>query len=162
MSDVLVRYCESPADLAVIKELFIAYQTSLPVDISFQNYQHEFANLPGNYSADNRGALFLAEQASSRQIVGCVAIRKIDEERCELKRLYVVPSARRLSVGLQLVQAAVKEAERFQYQYILLDTLSTMIGALRLYDQCGFKRVQKYYNNPIEDAVFLEKALQSS
>lgn len=162
MSDVIVRYCQSASDLSIIKELFTAYQISLPIDISYQNYQHEFDNLPGKYSADNRGALLVAEQVSTSRIVGCVALRKIDRARCELKRLYVVPSARRLSVGLHLVQAIIKEAEKFEYQYILLDTLPTMIGALRLYDQCSFKRVQSYYNTPIEETVFLEKKLHSS
>jgi ribosomal protein S18 acetylase RimI-like enzyme len=162
MSDVVVRHCETPSDLTIIRTLFTAYQTSLPIDISYQNYQHEFETLPGQYSPDKQGALFLAEQISTSTVVGCVALRKIDDKRCELKRLYVLPQARRLSVGLHLVQAVIKEAGRFDYHCILLDTLPTMTGALRLYDQCGFKRVQSYYNTPIEETVFLEKELESA
>lgn len=174
---VMVRPCEGQDDLRIAKALFTAYQVSLPIDISYQDYQLEFQNLPGKYSTINRGALFLAEKqvgndeptdkeekkaANIKTVVGCVALRKIDEITSEMKRLYVVPQARGLSVGRHLVKAVVDKAENLGYHRILLDTLPTMLGALKLYDDFGFKRIPKYYETPIKETVFLEKRFKSS
>lgn len=176
---VVVRPCEGEEDLTMVKTLFTAYQLSLPIDITYQNYQDEFQNLPGKYSTINRGALFLAEQQVNDDdddnnnkeenkseakvvVVGCVALRKLDETSLEMKRLYVVPQARGLSVGSRLVKAVVDETEKLSYHRILLDTLPTMSSALRLYDNFGFKRTSRYYETPIEETVFLEKRFKSS
>jgi ribosomal protein S18 acetylase RimI-like enzyme len=177
MSTVVVRKFEEQ-DLPDIKSLFTAYHTSLPIDISYQNYQDEYTQLPYKYDISKRGALFLAEKQHSSPppsppsgtttlpnakatVLGCVALRMIDGNTCELKRLYVRSDARGLGVGNSLVKAVIEEAQRLQYRRILLDTLPTMKSALALYYKFGFEQIPKYYETPIEETVFLEKKLQS-
>lgn len=174
---VLVRQYEE-RDLSMVKTLFTAYHTSLPIDISYQNYEDEFNSLPGKYVASKRGALFLAEKRSDEpapssdggthphvtptpppSVLGCVALRTMDDSTCELKRLYVVPDARGLCVGLALVEAVVEEARKLHYRRILLDTLPSMKSAIGLYERCGFVQVPRYYQTPIEETVFLERTL---
>jgi ribosomal protein S18 acetylase RimI-like enzyme len=170
MSVVVRRY--EGNDLAAIKSLFTAYHLSLPIDISYQNYEDEFNALPGNYVGDKGGALFVAEKENSssgceaagstsreKTVLGCVALRRMDERTCELKRLFVTPQARGLRAGLALVNAAVQEAKRLQYACILLDTLPEMKSAIALYTSIGFVPVPKYYDTPILETVFFELRL---
>ena len=159
------------ADLAVVKSLFTNYHVSLPIDISYQNYQDEFVGLPGKYVASQGGALLVAEQHGSVAqptslplplTLGCVALRRIDGTMCEMKRLYVQPAARGLHVGRALVQAIVEEARRLNYLRMRLDTLPSMTAAIALYKHFGFYEIPKYYDTPIEETVFFEARLDDA
>lgn len=87
---------ETQEDLQQIRLLFEEYAASLDFTLSFQNFEEELANLPGDYTPPE-GCLLLAWW--NDQIAGCVALRELDRERCEMKRLYVRPQFRSLEIG---------------------------------------------------------------
>lgn len=153
-----VTAAETPDDLAAIKSLFRAYVDWLGIDLSYQGFEEELAGLPGKY-APPAGGLFLA-RLSDGSPIGCVGLRGFDNDGAsEMKRLYVLPEGRGLGVGAALVTRVVQAAENAGYRTMLLDTLPTMTGAIRLYRAAGFEEVPAYYETPIAETVFFRKRL---
>lgn len=135
------------------RRLFVEYAQSLDIDLSFQSFETELQMLPGKYGAPD-GALILA--VFNDKAVGCVALRKIDENICEMKRLYVQESYRKFGIGKMLINRIIEEASRLDYHYMRLDTLPTMKKAQGLYASLGFYDIDSYVYNPIEGARFME------
>jgi GNAT superfamily N-acetyltransferase len=135
------------------RRLFTEYASGLGVDLCFQQFDQELAGLPGDY-APPRGALFLLEEEG--RAVGCVAVRPLDAETAEMKRLYVQESARGRGQGRQLAEAALAFARRLGYRRMRLDTLPIMERAQVLYAELGFEDIPPYRANPVPGARFLE------
>ena len=142
--------------LAVIRELFTEYARSIEIDLCFQSFDRELAELPGRY-APPEGRLFLAME--NHHPAGCVAVRKIDEDACEMKRLYVRPAFRGRGLGRQLSAQTISAAREIGYARMRLDTLSSMTPAIALYESLGFQGIPAYYDNPSGCAVFMELKL---
>ncbi len=140
------------SDLDEIRALLREYAAWLEVDLCFQNFEQELAGLPGEY-APPRGRLLIAEGA------GCVAVRSIDDETCEMKRLYVRPEQRGSGLGRSLILAIIEEARGIGYRRMRLDTMPKMAGAQRLYASFGFRDIAAYRYNPEPGARFLELEL---
>jgi putative acetyltransferase len=145
--------------LAAIRQLFEEYAASLDVDLCFQGFERELAELPGDY-APPEGRLLLAQDGAVP--VGCVALRKISDGICEMKRLYVRPEFRGRKHGLGLVQAILHEARAIGYRWMRLDTLPSMKQAIALYRSLGFKEIAPYRDNPVCGALFFELDLRAS
>ena len=142
--------------LRFVHELFEEYAQSLGIDLCFQGFGQELAELPGKY-APPEGRLLLAQHQDAA--AGCVALRKIAPGICELKRLYVRPGFRGKGLGRRLTQALIQAASEYGYQLMRLDTLSSMKAAIALYESLGFRRTEPYYFNPSACAVFMELKL---
>jgi GNAT superfamily N-acetyltransferase len=147
-----IRPAELPRDLPVVRELFREYADGLGVDLGFQDFATELATLPGKYEPP-RGRLMLAW--SRDDAVGCVALRPLAGDACEMKRLYVRPAARGGQLGRRLAERICQEARDAGYRCICLDTLPTMSAAIRLYTTLGFRPIEPYVFNPVEGAIFL-------
>jgi GNAT superfamily N-acetyltransferase len=140
------------SDLDDVRGLLREYAASLAFDLDFQGFDRELADLPGAYDAPH-GALLGARAGGT--LAGCVALRRIDDERGELKRLYVRPDERRTGLGLALAEAAIDEARRLGYRRILLDTTPGMEKAQALYERLGFVDTEPYTQNPVPGTRFL-------
>lgn len=152
MNTVAIRPAASGSDIAVAKKLFEEYAAWIDIDLSFQNFAQELRLLPGDY-APPEGALFLAW--TDARPAGCVAVRRIDDVDCEMKRLYVRDSFRGLSAGERLAREAIEWARAKGYRRMLLDTLPSMRAAHRLYERIGFVEASAYRFNPVEGARFM-------
>ncbi|WP_419823436.1 GNAT family N-acetyltransferase [Anoxybacterium hadale] len=117
------KYITGAYMIEEIKQLFLEYAQSLEIDLAFQNFEREFKTLPGQYGLPD-GALVLALVDGKR--AGCIALRKISDSICEMKRLYVLDEYRGLGIGKKLILLIIEEARKLNYSYMRLDTLPTM------------------------------------
>jgi len=147
-----------PADLPRVRELFREYVDSLGVDLSFQDFDAELADLPGKY-APPAGRLLLAWHQG--EPAGCVAMRPLRDGDCEMKRLYVRPRAQGGGLGRGLAERICEEARDAGYRRICLDTLPTMAAAHKLYLSLGFRSIAPYVFNPIPGTKYLALVLRT-
>jgi putative acetyltransferase len=146
-----------PDEIDAVRRLFREYERSLDVDLCFQGFEEEVANLPGDYAVELRGALLVAEDGGA--LCGCVAVRGLPDGACEMKRLYVRPQARGLGVGRALVEEIAARGRSLGYPAMRLDTLPAMEAAQRLYCALGFVEIPPYRPNPVAGASFWELRL---
>jgi ribosomal protein S18 acetylase RimI-like enzyme len=152
----LIRNADSPAGFAAARTLFEEYQQSLGFSLCFQNFDAELAGLPGAY-APPQGRLLLA--FAGTEPAGCIALRRIGEEICEMKRLWVRPAFRGTGLGRRLVETLISEARVIGYRRVRLDTLPSMTAAQALYLSLGFLDIPPYNDHPIEGTRFMEAIL---
>ncbi len=142
--------------IAAVRLLLREYQALLGVDLTFQGFEAEVRDLPGEYAPPN-GRLVLATCAEVP--VGCVALRPAAGTRCEIKRLFVRPGARGLGAGKSLVSFILAEACAIGYSEVVLDTLPGMVEAQQLYEKFGFCDIAAYCSNPIAGTRYLAKSI---
>jgi GNAT superfamily N-acetyltransferase len=174
MAVAQVNEAEFPRDIEKVTALFTAYAKSLEIDLSFQKFDEELSSLPGKYSAMSKGVIFLAYNADTfidsflrqatgekqGQVLGCAALRAFNTPNsCELKRLYTIPEARGQGTGRRLLEAVIQKAKDLGYTEMLLDTLSSMTAARKMYADYGFEECEKYYDTTIEGTAFMRLKL---
>lgn len=153
---VRIAVAASPADIEAVRALMLEYRASLGLDLEFQGFAAEVSGLPGAYGPPG-GILYLA--TVDGDAAGCVALRRWDATRAELKRLYVRPSGRGHGLGRQLTELALAAARERGYREVLLDTLPTMTTAQQLYLAMGFEEIDAYRENPIAGSKYMSFAL---
>jgi putative acetyltransferase len=157
VNELKIFQAESPEQVAQARELFLEYAESLGFSLCFQNFEGELADLPGKY-APPAGRLLLAEFRS--QLAGCVALRKIDDHICEMKRLYLRPQFRGKGLGRVLAERVIAEARQIGYERMRLDTVEpAMRDAVAMYRRFGFRQISPYCDNPIAGALYMELEL---
>ncbi len=144
--------------LAQVRALFEEYWRSFGFTPCFQNFSSELAALPGDYVPPG-GRLWLA--LVDGQPAGCAALRRLDGERCEFKRLFVRSPFRGLGLGRQLLAWVIAQAKAAGYRQLVCDTMPVMADALAMYQRAGFERTEPYSDHPTPGAIFLRLALAS-
>jgi putative acetyltransferase len=148
---------ESDLEIAHARELFLEYAESLGFSLCFQNFDEELSGLPGDY-APPEGRLLLAE--CEGQLAGCVALHKLEDGICEMKRLYLRPQFRGKRRGRALAERIIFEARQIGYRRMRLDTVEpVMKDAVAMYRRLGFEEVTAYCANPIAGALYMELEL---
>jgi ribosomal protein S18 acetylase RimI-like enzyme len=145
-----------PQFVPEVRRLFLEYADSLNVPLDFQNFDEELKSLPGDYVPPS-GCLLLA--LSDRQFAGCVAMRRLAKDICEMKRLFVRPQWRGTKLGKMLAETIIQRARDAGYQFMRLDTLPSMERARKLYSSLGFYEIEPYRFNPIAGTSFMEVKL---
>ena len=154
---VTIAQVRSREDLEIARTLFTEYANSIGFSLAFQDFRRELEALPGDYGPPT-GRLMLAWSGS--EAAGCVALRKLSSDVCEMKRLFVRPAFRGKGIGRALALEAIEIARSLGYARMRLDTVPSMNRAIELYRTLGFSEIEPYRYNPIPRAKFLEMKLR--
>ncbi len=157
VKDFSLAQAETPVQIAQARKLFLEYAQSLDFSLCFQNFDKELAGLPGDYAPPD-GRLLLAEYGG--QLAGCIALHKLEDDVCEMKRLYLRPQFRGKGLGRALADRIITEARQIGYQRMRLDTVEpVMKDAVAMYGKFGFREIAPYCANPIAGALCMELSL---
>jgi len=142
--------------LPVVRQLFEEYWTELNVDVCFQGFSEELNTLPGKY-APPRGVLFVVFKED--HAVACGALRELDEQTCELKRIFIRPAHRGTGLGRKITVDLMQHGRENGYKLVRLDTLRCLTPARTLYKSLGFQEIPPYNDAGNNDVVYYERNL---
>ena len=152
-----ISQVESEEQITAARELFREYEAWLGLDLCFQGFEAELADLPGKYAVPD-GRLLLAY--SDDELAGCIALRKLEDGICEMKRLFVRNGFRGQHIGIRLIERLIADAKENGYSKMRLDTYPLKMGkAVKLYESHGFSPIRPYYENPQDSVLFMELTL---
>lgn len=144
-------------------DILSEYGASLGVDLSFQAFDRELADLPGAYAGTDE--VFLLAMVDDA-VAGCCALRLLvdagEANACEMKRLYVRPAFRGFGLGRMLVETLMQRAREAGFGAMFVDTLSDMEAARGLYASLGFEPTEPYYFNPLPGAHYFRVDLDGT
>lgn len=147
----------------IVGELFKEYTDMLiEGDASFkqyldiQNYDEELLHLEMKYGMPY-GRLYMA--FCDEKPAGCIGLKQIDEENCEMKRLYVKPQFRGKQIGNILIQKIIEDAKEIGYSCMLLDTLPFLKSAIHMYRKWGFYEIDSYNDSPMDTSIYMKLEL---
>lgn len=147
-----IRLADFPSDIPALLDIWREFIVNSPINLDYQGNDAEFSTLPGKYAAPE-GCVLLAD--CNGEIQGCVALRKVSADLCEMKRLYVRPHARGKNLGRKLVQRLIEEARAMGYREVRLDVMERSVSARQLYAAFGFVPAEPVSFNPAPGASFL-------
>ncbi|WP_304251730.1 GNAT family N-acetyltransferase [Limosilactobacillus gastricus] len=142
--------------LSDVRELIEEYTKWLGRDLSFQNLDQELADIAAKYLAPEGEILVLIDEGI---VQGMVAYHRLSDTRCEIKRLYVRPTYRGHHAGERLLEEILGHAKKAGYQEAVLDTIEPLKAAIHLYHKIGFAECAPYYDNPMDDVIYMAKTL---
>jgi putative acetyltransferase len=143
----------TPQEYSAAAKLFTEYAEWLKIDLCFQNFTEELSKLESMYAHDTGGIILCKIDGT---FIGCAAIRKIDNNACELKRMWVQLPYQKMGIGEKLLQQCIQLAKHLNYKEIRLDTLQRLQPAILLYKKYNFVETEAYYNNPNKDVVYMK------
>lgn len=142
-----------------IRALFSEYTSMLTANdpsmqgyLAIQNYEEELSHLEEKYGPPS-GRLYLAR--CGKEAAGCIGLKKIDDQNCEMKRFYVRPQFRGRKLGVQLMQKIIMDAREIGYSHMLLDTLPFLEDAIRMYKKSGFYTIDHYNDSPVSTSIYM-------
>lgn len=133
--------------------MLVSEDPSFKEYLNIQNYEEEVKHLETKYGMPE-GRLYLAYY--DEQLAGCIGLRKIDDENCEMKRLYVRPEFRGKQIGDQLIKKVIEDSQTIGYSHMLLDTLPFLTNAIHMYKKFGFYEIESYNNCPMESLIYMK------
>ena len=157
MSLELIPGYDRPAELLSLfteyTRMLVSHDPSFQIYLDIQHYEDEIRDLKAKYGHPE-GRLYLALWEG--EAAGCIALRKLDEQRCEMKRLYVRPAFRGHKIGDVLVDRILQDAKAIGYRHMLLDTLPFLESAIYMYQKRGFYEIPCYNDSPVETTIFMQ------
>lgn len=156
----IISAYDFPQDVAALfseyTDMLIEGDPTFKKYLDLQNYDAELEHLETKYGLPD-GRLYLARLGG--KVAGCIGLRKIDSENCEMKRLYVRPQFRGERIGQKLVQRILDDAREIGYENMLLDTLPFLQSAIRMYRELGFVEIPSYNNSPMDTSIYMKLSL---
>lgn len=158
-ASLTIFQASTPFHIEQARELFLEYANSLGFSLCFQGFDRELAGLPGDY-APPEGRLLLAQYGG--ELAGCVALHKLSDDACEMKRLYLRPAFRGKGLGRVLAEEILRQAREIGYRRLRLDTVEpVMKDAVGMYRRLGFREIAPYRENPMAGTLYMEVDLEA-
>ena len=138
----------------IAKKFFAEYLDELDVDLSFQGFKEELNNLKQYYTAPKGFIIFLKNNEG--EFIACSGVRFLNKEKCEFKRMYVLPDYRKQGIGQFILQKCIERARELNFEKIQLDTLGRLTESIKYYREIGFYEIPPFRFNPYDDAMYFE------
>ena len=138
------------------REYLLTYAPELKPFLMMQSFDDETEHLHEKYGAPY-GGIYVA--SVDGEDAGCIAFRKLDEDTCELKRVFLRERYRGLGLGRKMMERVLADSRAAGYKVMLLDTLPVLADACAMYEKMGFESTEKYNANPLGHAIFLKLKL---
>lgn len=154
--EIITAYNHSQEIATLFSEytnMLIANDSSFQKYLDIQNYDTEIKHLETKYGLPY-GRLYLAYY--NGEVAGCIGLKKIDQQNCEMKRLYVKPKFRGKKIGEQLVEKIITDAKEIGYSYMFLDTLPFLETAIHMYKKMGFYTTDCYNDSPMKTSIYMK------
>ena len=148
----MMRMAVFPDDMNSVLEIWREFIVNSPVNLDYQGNDAEFGQLATKYAPPD-GCVLLAVQGG--EVVGCVALKRVTVDICEMKRLYVRPKARGSELGRKLIERLIVEARKMGYREMRLDVQAKSVSARKLYKALNFTDAEPVSFNPVPGASFL-------
>lgn len=129
-------------------EMLIKNDESFKKYLDIQNYDEEIEHLEMKYGMPY-GRLYLIY--CDEKLAGC----KIDNQNCEMKRLYIRPEFRGKKLANILVDKIIEDAKKIGYSYMLLDTLPFLQSAIHIYKKFGFYEIESDNDSPMDTSIYM-------
>ncbi|MCI8549223.1 MAG: GNAT family N-acetyltransferase [Lachnospiraceae bacterium] len=156
MNITIIPAYHAPKEVGILfseyTDMLISGDSSFQEYLDIQHYDEEIKHLEVKYGAPG-GRLYLAY--CDGEPAGCIALRKIDKQNCEMKRLYVRPQFRGKQIGNRLISKIITDAKEIGYSHMLLDTLPFLKNAIRLYRKYGFYEIESYNDSPMDTSIYM-------
>lgn len=158
MSDIEITAAyDRPEEVGVLfseyTDMLIENDSSFQQYLELQNYDVEIKHLEVKYGMPD-GRLYVVY--CDGKLAGCIGLRKIDDQNCEMKRLYVRPQFRGKKIGNLLIEKIIADAKAIGYSYMLLDTLPFLQSAIHMYKKCGFYEIESYNDSPMDTSIYMK------
>lgn len=158
MSDIEITAAyDRPKEVGVLfseyTDMLIENDSSFQQYLELQNYDEEIKHLEVKYGMPD-GRLYVVY--CDGKLAGCIGLRKIDDQSCEMKRLYVRPQFRGKKIGNLLIEKIIADAKAIGYSYMLLDTLPFLQSAIHMYKKCGFYEIESYNDSPMDTSIYMK------
>ena len=134
-------------------DMLIENDSSFQKYLDIQNYSDEMEHLESKYGLPE-GRLYLVY--CDEELAGCIGLRKIDNQNCEMKRLYVRPKFRGRKIGNLQVEKIIYDAKKIGYSHMLLDTLPFLKSAIHMYKKYGFYEIDSYNDSPMDTSIYMK------
>ena len=134
-------------------DMLIENDSSFQKYLDIQNYSEEMEHLESKYGLPE-GRLYLVY--CDEELAGCIGLRKIDNKKCEMKRVYVRPKFRGRKIGNLLVEKIIDDAKKIGYSHMLLDTLPFLKSAIHMYKKYGFYEIDSYNDSPMDTSIYMK------
>lgn len=157
MTEIDFIFAKTDEQYEIAKKIFLEYAEELGFDLCFQNFEEELKFIKTQYGKPKGGIILIK---SNNDIIGCIAVRKLENRVGELKRMYIKRIFRNKGYGKELLYKAIELAREFNYKKLRLDTLPTMDKAIKLYKAAGFIEIEPYRYNPITGTIFFELEIE--
>ena len=92
----------------------------------------------------------------NNNVIGMIAYHKHSNIRCEMKRFYVSPDCRGMKLGEKLIKEIIEHAKKVEYKEMALDMIKPLQTAIYLYNKYGFVDSELYYDNPMNDVIYMK------
>ncbi|MBL3558144.1 MULTISPECIES: GNAT family N-acetyltransferase [Marinobacter] len=148
---MVIRDVCFPSDSRELRRLIHEYADWLGIDLSYQDFEGEMANLEALFSLPS-GQYTFAMVGSC--VAGGVGFRRIDEHTAEVKRLYVRPDQQGKGIGRSLMENLFLKLKSLGYSRLVLDAVPPTRKAQALYERMGFTEIEPYFHNPVPETKF--------
>ena len=153
MNNYIIKIALTNNDFLIAKKLFLKYSRSIKINLKFQHFESELNEIDIQYNRPDGGLILMM---NGEEAIGCIGVRKLENNIAEFKRMFVLESYRNKGIGTVLLQNAIKIARDLGYEKIRLDTLESMRSAIKLYIKYGFYEIGAYRYNPHPDSRYFE------